>query len=85
MAATGQGTRIFISGGEGVGRVTKPGLEIDPGQPRVAGAPLKSRLRHYANLEHMAPKLRHLVSEFAWGRMDVLAYRESQRLDAEAA
>ena len=59
--------------------------EIDPGQPRVAGAPLRSRLRHYTNLERMAPKLRHLVSEFAWGRMDVLAHRESQRLDAEAA
>jgi polysaccharide deacetylase family protein (PEP-CTERM system associated) len=58
--------------------------EIDPGQPRVAGAPLKSRLRHYTNLERMAPKLRQLVGEFAWGRMDVLAYREAARLDAEA-
>ncbi|MGX7895102.1 XrtA system polysaccharide deacetylase [Tsuneonella sp. HG222] len=59
--------------------------EIDPGQPRVAGAPLKSRLRHYTNLEGMAPKLRQLVREFAWGRMDVLANRENVRLDAEAA
>ena len=59
--------------------------EIDPGQPRVAGAPLKSRLRHYTTLERMAPKLRQLVGEFAWGRMDVLAYREAARLDAEAA
>src|SRR5690606_25606688 len=25
--------------------------EIDPGQPRVAGAPLKSKLRHYTNLD----------------------------------
>jgi hypothetical protein len=33
----------------------------------------------------MAPKLRQLVGEFAWGRMDVLAYREAARLDAEAA
>lgn len=59
--------------------------EIDPGQPRVAGAPLKSRLRHYTNLDKMAPKLRHLVGEFAWGRMDMLAYREAGRLDSEAA
>ena len=59
--------------------------EIDPGQPRVAGAPLKSRLRHYTNLEQMAPKLRQLIREFAWGRMDVLAYREAARIDAETA
>jgi polysaccharide deacetylase family protein (PEP-CTERM system associated) len=59
--------------------------EIDPGQPRVAGAPLKSRLRHYTNLEQMAPKLRQLVREFAWGRMDLLAHRESARVEVEAA
>ena len=58
--------------------------EIDPGQPRVAGAPLKSRLRHYTNLGKMAGKLRQLVSEFAWGRMDVLAHREAAPLDSEA-
>lgn len=59
--------------------------EIDPGQPRVAGAPLKSKLRHYTNLEGMAPKLRQLVREFAWGRMDMLAHRESTRVESEAA
>jgi polysaccharide deacetylase family protein (PEP-CTERM system associated) len=58
--------------------------EIDPGQPRVAGAPLKSRLRHYTNLDRMAAKLRQLVGEFAWGRMDLLAHRETARLDSEA-
>lgn len=57
--------------------------EIDPGQPRVADAPLRSRLRHYTNLDRMAPKLRQLVQEFAWGRMDVLAHRERARLEAE--
>ena len=57
--------------------------EIDPGQPRVAGAPLKSRLRHYANLEKMAGKLRQLVHQFAWGRMDLLAHREAARLASE--
>ncbi len=59
--------------------------EIDPGQPRVAGAPLKSRLRHYTNLDRMAPKLRQLVHEFAWGRMDVLAHREKALIEARAA
>jgi polysaccharide deacetylase family protein (PEP-CTERM system associated) len=50
--------------------------EIDPGQPRVAGAPLKSRLRHYSRLEQMPGKLRRLIGEFGWGRMDALARRE---------
>jgi len=59
--------------------------EIDAGQPRVANAPLKSRLRHYTNLEKMAPKLRQLVRDFAWSRMDLLASRERARLEAEAA
>ena len=59
--------------------------EIDPGQPRVAGAPLKSRLRHYTNLEKMAGKLRQLIGEFAWGRMDLLAHREAARIEAEEA
>ncbi|MBW8753136.1 MAG: DUF3473 domain-containing protein [Sphingomonadales bacterium] len=51
--------------------------EIDPGQPRVPNAPLKSKLRHYTNLEGMAGKLRQLIDEFHWGRMDVLARREA--------
>jgi polysaccharide deacetylase family protein (PEP-CTERM system associated) len=58
--------------------------EIDPGQPRVVGAPLRSRLRHYTRLAQMAPKLRQLVHEFAWGRMDALAHREAARLELEA-
>lgn len=44
--------------------------EIDPDQPRVAHAPLKSRLRHYARLGAMAGKLRGLVQRHAWGRVD---------------
>lgn len=54
--------------------------EIDPDQPRVAHAPLKSRLRHYSRLGAMAGKLRRLLGDFAWGRMDDLAAREAQRL-----
>ncbi|QZP06963.1 XrtA system polysaccharide deacetylase [Caenibius sp. WL] len=59
--------------------------EIDPDQPRVAGAPLKSRLRHYTNLDRMADKLRRLVREFAWGRMDRLAHHEARNLARETA
>ena len=44
--------------------------EVDPDQPRVAGAPLKSRLRHYTNLGVMAGKLRRLLSDFCWDRLD---------------
>ncbi len=40
--------------------------EIDPGQPRVANAPLRSRLRHYTNLSVMADKLRRLIKDFEW-------------------
>lgn len=59
--------------------------EIDPGRPCVAGAPLNSRRRRFTNLAGMGARLRALVGEFAWGRMDVLAHREAARLDAEAA
>lgn len=46
--------------------------EIDPGQPRVADAPLKSRIRHYSGLSAMAGKLRRLLSDFAWTRADAI-------------
>lgn len=59
--------------------------EIDPGQPRVAGAPLRSRLRHYTNLDKMAGKLGQLVHEFSWGRMDAIAKRENLRLRLQNA
>jgi polysaccharide deacetylase family protein (PEP-CTERM system associated) len=44
--------------------------EIDPGQPRMAGAPLKSRLRHYSRLSAMEGKLERLLKEFSWDRVD---------------
>lgn len=44
--------------------------EVDPDQPRVAGAPAKSRLRHYTNLGVMAAKLRRVLHDFRWDRMD---------------
>ena len=44
--------------------------EIDPGQPRVGGLPAKSRFRHYTNLDRMEGRLRRLLRDFRWGRMD---------------
>ena len=35
--------------------------EIDPGQPRIQGVPLKSRLRHYTNLGRMYHRLDMLL------------------------
>ena len=46
--------------------------EIDPDQPRVAAAPLRSRLRHYSRLGAMAGKLRGLVRRHDWGRVDAV-------------
>ncbi|HUD91710.1 XrtA system polysaccharide deacetylase [Sphingobium sp.] len=53
--------------------------EIDPDQPRVADAPLRSRLRHYSNLSVMAAKLRRLTRDFDWTRIDALADAEAAR------
>ena len=42
--------------------------EIDPDQPRLS-AGLLSRLRHYRNLDQTEPRLRRLLSDFAWGTL----------------
>ena len=44
--------------------------EIDPAQPRVAAAPLRSKLRHYSRLDAMEGKLERLLGDFRWGRVD---------------
>jgi hypothetical protein len=54
--------------------------EIDPDQPRVADAPLKSKLRHYTNLSVMRPKLLKLLRAHAWARTDEIAVAEQARL-----
>ncbi|WCM29158.1 DUF3473 domain-containing protein [Sphingomonas sp. QA11] len=46
--------------------------EIDPGQPRVANAPVRSKLRHYSRLGAMSGKLRTLIRRHDWGRMDAV-------------
>jgi polysaccharide deacetylase family protein (PEP-CTERM system associated) len=44
--------------------------EIDPDQPRLTRAPLKSKLRHYLNLSRMESKLSKTLDAFSWGRID---------------
>jgi polysaccharide deacetylase family protein (PEP-CTERM system associated) len=44
--------------------------EIDPDQPRVAGAGMLSRFRHYNNLAKTLPRLERLLRDFSWDRMD---------------
>lgn len=44
--------------------------EIDPQQPRIPGINLKTRVRHYLNLNRMQERLVCLLQDFQWGRMD---------------
>ncbi|MBY0583159.1 MAG: DUF3473 domain-containing protein [Sphingomonas sp.] len=54
--------------------------EIDPDQPRVANAPIRSKLRHYSRLSAMKAKLARLMTEHHWGRVDAIVLAESRRL-----
>lgn len=56
--------------------------EIDPGQPRMNSAPLKSRLRHYSRLGAMEGKLERMLGDFSWGRIDHLVPAIAARLNA---
>ena len=68
------------------GRDARPAIiyfhpwEIDPDQPRVENAPLKSKLRHYTKLDVMADKLRRLTQDFEWERLDSIVAREKARM-----
>ncbi len=44
--------------------------EIDAEQPRIAGIPLKTRIRHYLNLERTQSRLVRLLRDFKWTRVD---------------
>jgi hypothetical protein len=50
--------------------------EIDPGQPRVPGISLFSKIRHYTNLSRCEGRLRRVLAEFRFSTMrDVLTAR----------
>jgi len=44
--------------------------EVDPNQPKIQNAPLKSRFRHYLNLNKTEQRLTHLIKDFKWDRID---------------
>jgi polysaccharide deacetylase family protein (PEP-CTERM system associated) len=52
--------------------------EIDPEQPRQNGIGLKTRFRHYLNIGRMESRLRSLLQDFAWDRMDRI-FLQSER------
>lgn len=43
--------------------------EFDPKQPRIEGVGLKSRFRHYLNLDRTEPRFRRLLSELPFATM----------------
>jgi polysaccharide deacetylase family protein (PEP-CTERM system associated) len=44
--------------------------EVDPSQPRIREASARSRFRHYLNLHRVVPRMRQLLTDFSWDRMD---------------
>ena len=44
--------------------------EIDPKQPRMQNISFKSGFRHYLNLDKTEERLRRLLHDFSWGRLD---------------
>ena len=48
--------------------------EIDPDQPRVSGVDKRTRFRHYLNLERTADRLRMLLGDFRWDRIDRVVF-----------
>lgn len=44
--------------------------EIDPEQPRQHGLSLKTRTRHYLNLNRMEQRLKTLLTDFNWNTME---------------
>lgn len=49
--------------------------EIDVDQPRVEGIGAKTRFRHYVNIDRVEGRLKQLLGDFQWGRMDQVFLR----------
>lgn len=56
--------------------------EIDLEQPRIDGMNVKTRFRHYLNLSRTEARLRRLLSDFRWGRIDRTILDTNERLAA---
>ena len=50
--------------------------ELDPDQPRVPGVGMKTRMRHYLNLDQTEHRLRRLLNDFRWDRVDRVFLQE---------
>lgn len=59
--------------------------EIDAGQPRIPGIDAKTRFRHYVNIPRMEGRLRQLLRDFRWGRMDQIFLSRAPALQPVAA
>jgi polysaccharide deacetylase family protein (PEP-CTERM system associated) len=44
--------------------------EVDAGQPRQQGISARTRFRHYVNLQRMPARLKQLLNDFEWDRVD---------------
>ena len=53
--------------------------EIDPQQPRPEGLGMRTRFRHYLNLDRTFSRLQRLLQDFRWGRMDEIFLPEVTR------
>jgi cobalt-precorrin-5B (C1)-methyltransferase len=81
---SGKESEIIIKGGQGVGRVTKPGLEVDPGQPAINPGPQKmiiqaikevlekNRLSVGVRTEIFAPQGKELAKKTLNARLGIL-------------
>lgn len=52
--------------------------EIDPEQPRQHGIGMKTKFRHYVNLSAMEKKIKFLLQDFKWDRMDNIFLKADQ-------
>ena len=51
--------------------------EIDTEQPRINGIDARTRFRHYVNIDRNEAKLKRLLGDFRWGRMDDIFLRHA--------
>ncbi len=55
--------------------------EIDPQQPHQTGLSLKTRFRHYLNLNKMTARIEQLLTDFQWDTMENVFLKPEQSSD----
>jgi polysaccharide deacetylase family protein (PEP-CTERM system associated) len=53
--------------------------EIDPEQPRQSGISWRTRVRHYVNLTRMETRLKRLLADFDWSRIDHVFFADNSQ------